>query len=64
MAMNKAQAKTDVVAAIKTAFNSAYGEPEASYDEFANIMADTIVDIIIQHILDNAETSVDAESIL
>lgn len=64
MAMNKTQVVAASKAAIKTAMATAYSESEATYDEFAGIMADSIVDIIIQHILDNAETDPSGEGIL
>ena len=55
MASNVAGTNATVKAAIKTAMASAYGEPEATYDEFAGILADAISDSILNEIKDNAD---------
>ncbi len=63
MAMDLVAAEAAVKADIKTAMAVAYGQPEATYDEFAGILAGSVT-LLLQHVLDNAETSVDAEAIL
>lgn len=63
MAMNLITAKTEIVAVVKTASQAKWGRTEADYQDFAEVIADAVVQGL-QHILDNAETSEDAESIL
>lgn len=70
MAMDLNQAKVEVETAIKAAFQSKYptgsdGSP-TSPDDFTDIAESVSPGIIaaLQHVLNNAETSVDGEDIL
>ena len=63
MAMNLATAKTDIVAIVKTAAQGKWARTEDDYEDFAEVIADAVVQGL-QHILDYAETSEDAEGIL
>lgn len=55
MAITVSTIQSNVKAALKTAMNVAYGEPEAAYDEFAGILADAIVPAILDEVKDNAD---------
>ena len=44
-------------AAIKTAMAAAYGEAESVYDEFAGILADNVVKVVLDEIKDNADVT-------
>lgn len=63
MAMNLITAKTEIVAVVKTAAQAKWGRTEADYQDFAEVVADAVARGL-QHVLDNAKTSVDAEDIL
>jgi len=55
MAINVTTTTATVKAALKTAMAAAYGSPEATYDEFAGIMADAVVPAILNEIKTNAD---------
>jgi len=56
MAMNKATVITAAMDAFKIAMQGQYGGDLSDYDDIAANMVAPVVDAIIQHILDNAET--------
>ena len=55
MAITVATVQAAVKAALKTAMATAYGQPEATYDQFAGILADNIVPAILNEIKNNAD---------
>lgn len=64
MAMNKSQIKAEVVTALSEGMSEAYDNPASQYVEFAELIADNVVDVIIQNIFDNAETTPSGEGII
>lgn len=64
--MNLVQAETDIATAIKDGFMTTYASDdpdEAAMQKVADAIAPGVV-AALQHIIDNAETDVDAEGIL